>query len=76
MILFTKPDCEKCEYVKRDLPAGAAITTLDITTRDGLAELAFHGLVSVAEKELPILLQDDGGHVAGAIRVRKALHGC
>ncbi len=76
MILFTKPNCEKCNFVKRDLPAGMDVTTLDISTRDGLAELAFRGLVSVAERELPILVTDDGAHVAGAIRVRQALHGC
>ncbi len=74
MKLFTKPGCDKCDYVKQFIPKQAHVTTYDITDAEGLAELAFYELVSVAEKELPILLRD-GKAITGAIHVKKALQG-
>ena len=73
MKLFTKPGCEKCDWVKANLPAGAAVATHDILTAEGLAELAFYELVSTAEKQLPILRLPDGRIVTGAIQIRKEL---
>lgn len=73
MKLFTKPGCEKCDWVKANLPAGASVATHDILTAEGLAELAFHGLVSTAEKQLPILRLPSGEIVTGAIQIRKEL---
>jgi hypothetical protein len=73
MKLFTKPGCEKCDWVKANLPAGAALATYDILTAEGLAELAWHELVGRAERELPILLTAGGEVVTGAIRIRQTL---
>jgi len=76
MKLFTKPGCEKCDWVKANLPEGAAVATHDILTAEGLAELAFHELVSTAEKQLPILRLHDGRIVTGAIQIKNQLSGC
>ncbi|HWR97689.1 MAG TPA: hypothetical protein VN317_04640 [Candidatus Methanoperedens sp.] len=73
MELFTKPGCEKCDWVKANLPAGASVTTHDILTAVGLAELAFRELVPLAEKQLPILRTPDGRVVTGAIQIRNEL---
>jgi hypothetical protein len=73
MELFTKPGCEKCDWVKANLPAGVTVTAHDILTAEGLAELAFRELVGTAEKQLPILRLPDGRVVTGAIQIRNAL---
>jgi hypothetical protein len=75
MKLFTKPGCGKCDWVKANMPEGLAIATHDILTADGLAELAFHELVSTAEKHLPILRLRDGSIVTGAVQIRRELAG-
>ena len=77
MKLFTKPGCEKCDWVKKEMPpaAGEGIATYDIMTTDGLAELAYHELVAVAEKQLPILLTPEGRIVTGAIRISREIKG-
>jgi hypothetical protein len=71
MILFTKPGCKKCDYVKQYISEEMEIQFYDIATVDGLAELAYHELVTVAEKELPILVRE-GQPVTGAINIKKA----
>jgi len=76
MTLFTKENCGKCDYVKEhvDLSSlGVKIETLGSDNPDALAHLAWHGLVSVAEKSLPILVLDDMSHIAGAIPIRNYL---
>ena len=73
MKLFTKPGCEKCDWVKANLPEGAAVATHDILTAEGLAELAFHELVATAEKQLPILRLRDGSVVTGAVAIRNRI---
>ena len=75
MKLFTKPGCEKCDWVKANLPAGAAVDTHDILTAEGLAELAWCELVTVAERQLPILVTREGAVVTGAIRIRDTIAG-
>lgn len=72
MKLFTKPGCDKCDYVKKFINKESEVKTYDIATSEGLAELAYYELVGVAEKELPILLKD-GRTITGAINVRKIL---
>jgi hypothetical protein len=62
-ILFTKPGCEKCEWVKGQL-SPQSINSLTILNLDGddahaLGTLAYFSLVTVAEKHLPILLTKD-----------------
>ncbi len=76
MTLFTKTGCEKCDYVKRavDLDGlGVAVEELGPENPDALAHLAWHGLVSVAERQLPILVLDRERYLTGAIRIRKFL---
>jgi len=64
-ILFTKTDCEKCEGLKHLLAFEPTIyhhldvVTLDSDNADALSTLAYHSLVQVAEKSLPILLTRD-----------------
>lgn len=78
MTLFTKQDCGKCDYVKAqvDLPRlGVAIEVLGPENADALAHLAWHGLVDVAERALPILVLDDMTHITGAIPIKNYLSG-
>ena len=70
MKLFTKKGCKKCDYVKQWIPAALQITTYDIETAEGLAELAYLGLVPLAEKTLPILVKRDNGIITGAINIK------
>jgi len=76
MKLFTKPGCDKCDWVKANLPAGVAVETHDILSAEGLAELAWCELVSVAERQLPILVTPAGEVVTGAIRIRNTIAAC
>jgi hypothetical protein len=76
MTLFTKPGCEKCHYItdKFDLSAlGIAEENLSPDNPDALAHLAWHELVDVAERELPILVLDDSSHISGAIKIKSYL---
>jgi hypothetical protein len=77
MKLFTKPGCEKCDWVKDRMPEEARenVNSFDILTAEGLAELAYNELVGVAEKQLPILLTREGKVVTGAIRINKEIRG-
>jgi len=77
MKLFTKPGCEKCEWVKEKMPDDALgqVDFYDILTADGLAELAYCELVGVAEKQLPILLTREGKVVTGAVRINREIEG-
>ena len=76
MTLFTKPNCEKCDYIKGkfDLDSmGVAQEVLTPDNPDALAHLAWHELVDVAQRELPILVLDDSSHIAGAIKIKSYL---
>jgi len=73
MKLFTKNGCQKCAYIKRFVPTTANIVTYDIETAEGLAELAYLGLIPVAEKTLPILVKPDNGIVTGAINIKREM---
>ena len=76
MTLFTKKNCEKCDFVKDNVDLGAlevAVEVLGPDNADALAHLAWHGLVVTAEKSLPILVLDDMSHISGAIPIKKYL---
>ncbi|MBI5524431.1 MAG: hypothetical protein HY910_17540 [Desulfarculus sp.] len=76
MTLFTKPGCEKCHYItdKFDLEGmGIKQDVLAPDNADALAHLAWHELVDVAERELPILVLDDMSHISGAIKIKSFL---
>ncbi len=73
MTLFTKENCNKCEFVKKHVDldrAGVRVEVLGPENSDALAHLAWHGLVKVAEKALPILVLDDMSYIAGAIPIK------
>ena len=76
MILFTKDGCPKCKYVKRHVDLvqlEVRISVLGPEDAEALADLAWYGLVAVAEKSLPILVLDDGTYLTGAIRILRHL---
>ncbi len=76
MTLFTKPGCEKCDYIKDRFnlgEMGVALEVLGPDNAEALAHLAWHELVDVAERELPILVLDDMSHIAGAIKIKSYL---
>jgi len=56
IILFTKPDCQKCEYVKSHMPEGLDMRLVNTTEAEGLAEAAYYELLN---RNLPILVVDD-----------------
>jgi hypothetical protein len=56
ILLFTKPACQKCEYVKERMPEGLKVDVVDTTTAEGLAEAAYYELLN---KPTPILVVDD-----------------
>ncbi len=79
MTLFTKDGCGKCDYVKKKVnlrSLGVNVEVLGPDNADALAHLAWHELVSLAEKHLPILVLDDCSHIADAVPILRYLrHG-
>ncbi len=76
MTLFTKEGCEKCDYVKKSVDLkklGVRLEILGPDNPDSLAHLAWHGLVRMAETQLPILVLDDSSALTGAIRIKNYL---
>jgi len=69
ILLFTKPGCEKCDYVKERLPPGLKVNIMDMESADGMAEAAYYELLS---KYTPILVVDDQV-VEGAINILQKL---
>ncbi len=73
MVLFTKPDCGKCDVIKDefDLPSlGIEEARLGPDNSRALADLAWYELVDEAEKTLPILVTDQQESLVGALRIR------
>ncbi|MDD1770691.1 MAG: hypothetical protein LUO79_06365 [Methanomassiliicoccales archaeon] len=70
VLLFTKPGCEKCEYVKERVPPKVEMRIYDVTSADGMAEGAFY---EILHKNVPILVVD-GGVVEGALNIVKRLN--
>ena len=56
ILLFTKPDCQKCDYVKERMPEGLVVSIVNTSTAEGLAEAAYYELLN---KNTPILVVDD-----------------
>ena len=69
ILLFTKPGCEKCEWVKERIPSSLSVSVLNIESAEGMAEAAFYELLS---KHTPILVIDEKVH-EGAINILKQL---
>ena len=76
MVLFTKPDCLKCHYVKDrfDLDQlGVKEQSLTPDDPSALADLAFYECVELAEKGLPILVTDQSDVFSGAGKIKDYL---
>ena len=69
VLLFTKPECEKCDYVKAKIPENLEIQIMDMTTTDGMAHAAYH---EILEKYTPILVVGDE-IVEGAIKIKNKM---
>lgn len=54
MVLFVKKGCEKCDFVKTNLPQNHDIKIIDIETPEGLSLLSWLSLVNTAQTMLPI----------------------
>lgn len=65
IVLFTKPDCQKCDYVKERIPDGVEVQIIDASTAEGMAEAAFHELL---DKPTPVLMVGDEPTI-GAINI-------
>jgi hypothetical protein len=78
MVLFTKPDCKKCDWIKENCDlSGIYVVILTPFDPAALAELAWCECVGLAEETLPILVLDDKEKtkVTGAIEIKKVLEG-
>lgn len=75
--LFTKDGCGKCDYVKNHVELekfpDLRVFKLDDANPEALAMLAYFECVSIAEKQMPILVSDDGEVITGAVHIRKHL---
>lgn len=69
VLLFTKPDCGKCDYVKDKIPRELNIQIIDMTTPDGMVHVAHYELL---EKYTPILVVGDE-MVEGALKIKKKM---
>ncbi|OGQ97517.1 MAG: hypothetical protein A2521_09980 [Deltaproteobacteria bacterium RIFOXYD12_FULL_57_12] len=76
MTLFTKDDCVRCARLKRQFNLAAMevrVEVLDDTNSSALAHLAWHSLVEVARKNLPVLVLDDSSTEADFGRIEHLL---
>jgi hypothetical protein len=76
MLLFTRPGCGGCDYIKKNFDLGrlgVEVKVLGEDNAEALAELAWYGLVETAGKRLPILVCDDDTSLSGTEAVRDYL---
>jgi deoxyxylulose-5-phosphate synthase len=69
ILLFTKPGCQKCDWIKERIPPGLKVNVINMETAEGMAEAAYYELLS---KHTPILVVDDQV-VEGAINIMDRL---
>lgn len=72
MTLFTKEGCPKCDFLKAKVDLermGVRVEVLGPENPEALAHLAWHGLVSVAENHLPILVLDDCTYLTDVVPI-------
>lgn len=80
--LFTKQGCGKCDWIKNklDLATMDNVQVMQLgEDPEALAMLAYYECVTLAEKMLPILVEEENGNViTGAALIRKYLedHRC
>ncbi|MBU0480173.1 MAG: hypothetical protein KKG47_03610 [Proteobacteria bacterium] len=76
MTLFTKPECTRCEQLKKSFDLAAMdihVEILDTGDAGALAHLAWHGLVDTARKSLPLLVLDDSSTIEDFSRIEEHL---
>ena len=67
MTLFTKEECTLCDSLKSRFDLVAMDVHIEVLTDENpeaLAHLAWHSLVEIARKALPLLVLDDSSTVA------------
>ena len=69
-ILFTQPECQKCDWLKERLSSDSGVQILDITTTEGLASAAYYELI---EKHTPILVTEDETIIEGSVKIKREL---
>jgi hypothetical protein len=78
MILFTKPNCKKCDWLKKRVDLKALdVLVMELTPDDynSLAELAWYEAVNIAQESLPILVLKNHAKIKGVINIRNYLMG-
>ena len=76
MTLFTKSLCSACQNIQKefDLKAlGVELEELEPDNPGALAHLAWHELVEVAEKSLPILVLNDSSAISDTGEIKSYL---
>ena len=76
MTLFTKSLCSACQKIQKefDLKAlGVELEELEPDNPDALAHLAWHELVEVAEKSVPILVLNDSSAISDTGEIKSYL---
>ena len=58
-VLFTKPACDRCDWLKPKIPEGSQVHIADIETREGLALAAHYEVIELAKETLPVLIIGD-----------------
>lgn len=56
ILLFTKPGCQKCDYVKEKMPKDLGVQIVDMSSAEGLAEAAYFEILN---RNAPILAVDE-----------------
>jgi len=76
MTLFTKSLCSACQNIQKefDLKAlGVELEELEPDNPGALAHLAWHELVEIAEKSLPILVLNDSSAISDTYEIKSYL---
>lgn len=76
MTLFTKSLCSTCREIQKDFDLkglGVEVEELGPDNPDALAHLAWHELVEIAEKSLPILVLNDSSAIADTDKIKRYL---
>jgi len=76
MTLFTKSLCSACQEIKKEFDLkglGVNVDELGPNNPTALAHLAWHDLVEIAEKNLPILVLNDSSAITETGKIRSYL---
>jgi glutaredoxin len=68
IMLFSKPGCRDCDYVKAHIPAGVKVALLDTSTAIGMAEAAYYEVRTV-----PALVVDER-MIIGTVNIMNKLN--